>query len=576
MSQSSQKNSPQRLLDSNVWVPGRSWFNRSETNNWTGLPGRAMPVYCDHYPANSKIKMRIMSKFESFPTLTPLKGNYKLDYNVFFCPTRVYTPELRTNNVQDIGTIEEVQFPQLVFGKQATGDPMHVVPVGSVLNRLGLPPYESNKARGLWSSYDALQESWQTYDALPEGVPTRKNAIPWLAYLDIWARNFANPNEPSIPVENYSLYGGGTTSSGELIVGHMVSNYSHVSLSTIQRYIANVGFGASIGDQVVSSAPNDSKQISVSGGFQFRTEEGGTWNPLSVAIATTSIGVGDVIKYLGNLSLPQGLLPTTYMADYFSTWIASDQYDRAQVSLDRVTTITSLRVAQRRFISLAKQLFSSRTYKDWNYTQYGAKLKMCDYPIFVGKDSLLFNFDTLRATAQTNADENGYLGAGAGVGKGVQNMKPIKFETEEDGYIMVIATLTPEVNYYRGHKKYFDYLGMEDVPLPDYDAVGFQDILRDEVQCDYTESDTESVGKVPYAYQVMTGQNRSSGLMQTPAFRSWVNNREEPDPTTYVDPARYNYNFVRVGQNDDNFVIDTLFDISAKQPFSKQLINTSY
>lgn len=595
MSQQSQKNTPKRILDTAMPLPGRSWFNRGYVSNWTGLPGRAVPVFCKHVPANTKVKLAIKSKFESFPSLTPLKSNYIMDFQAYFCPTRLYVPELRTNNVESIGyfegdedrSISGVKYPVLNFVPDNQTDlASYVLSIGGVLNRLGLPVYDF-WTRGNYLTYNYLLDSER--DAEPSmsagthNVP-RKNAIPYLAYLDIWARNYANVNEPDVPVDAYSVYGVESDFNADnLRIGYSPMT---IKLADIQKFISGIGFNGTFPTGFVGYSPG-SKTINVAKlGFQATAATGGTttYKPLvvntgvDVAVGGSAIGMASitpkVLKYVANTSIPQGLMPVTYMPDYFTTWINSDAYDRANVSLDATSlSVSTIRIAQRKFMSLAKQIFSNRTYTDWNYTQYGASLKLCDYPIFVGKDRVVFNFDTLRSQSQTGTGANEYLGAGVGIAKSGQVAKPIKFETEEDGYLMVIASLVPEVNYYLGSDKFWDYLGMEDLPLPAYDAVGFQDLLRGEFCTHWDDRDNESVGKVPYAYELMSSVNRSQGLMQTRAFRSWVNNREEYDPTTYVDPARYNYNFVQIGQHEDNFVIDTLFSFSAKQPFSKQMLN---
>lgn len=680
------KNNPQSLVHTNLPSFPRSVFDRGAKVKYSLGIGGYFPIKHWDISANSHVKLNFHTKLDSFPSISPLYGTLNLRYDVFYCPYRLYVPELFNNNITELDDIDNIAFPMLHyidpngFADSAVSMRYHLeddtvtdipikelrtidqagtfVPYGSALTYLGYPqmslfrgkfgddnggnqnpdtdwmvsryvsPVFNVTEANSYTNYFGAQDVQDNYIPTPyltgSQTPWTFNLIPWLAYIDTYCHYIANPFDEHIPIKNMYFdaeeYGWTNSVSNE-----QGNQYEFINLKDLQKIVPI--FRETAGVQTMTDA-GDYYRISEGQKYMLVTDKlFGKWWPFGMGFATAATEYfnyslwtprypAKMLLGWGNYFIDQGILPSTYKPDYFTTWIDGDDYERAKVSLSSQgivlntnLTVDLLRRKEREWAFNIRQLMSSKRYTDYNYMQYGAELNLRDYPIYVGGDTIKFSFQDILSQANNGQATNGdnlTNRVGGTAGKAYfdtryfgDKMKRIDFTARENGLLLVCARLVPEVDYGRGVEKFLLKSFMSDLYKPVYDAVGFQDIEAIELDAGVSNP-KESIGKVPAFYEYMSSYNQVKGLFQTDGFRSWtfqrlftrngVYTQEEFGsdgktfdyykpvalPTTYIMPEQFGYNFAYNGEAGQNFGLVTEFNLKVYQPQSKQLLNTRW
>ena len=129
--------------------------------NEVGLPGDTFDIDLD-------------CDIKTHPTIGPLFGSYKVQLDVFSCPIRLYNGKLHMNLLNIGLKMQDIKLPQLILTADGskTGDNEQINPSSlfSYLNIRGLGKRENL-----------------------EGEVTRQfNAVPYLAYWDVYKQYYAN------------------------------------------------------------------------------------------------------------------------------------------------------------------------------------------------------------------------------------------------------------------------------------------------------------------------------------------------------------------------------------------------
>lgn len=141
--------------------------------------GTLVPCFKELAQKGDIFEVDMRNKTLTHPTLGPLFGSYRLQHYFFFCPFRLYNSWLH-NNKLGIG----MQMSQIKFPIIGTWDAEMKTKSSSLLNYLG------------WKG-----------SITKDGVGVRKNAIPLLAYIDIFKNYFANTQEKNFYyIGTYSKY----------------------------------------------------------------------------------------------------------------------------------------------------------------------------------------------------------------------------------------------------------------------------------------------------------------------------------------------------------------------------------
>lgn len=328
-----------------------------------------------------------------------------------------------------------------------------------------------------------------------------------------------------------------------------------------------------------------------------------------------------------------GLVARTYSPDQNNVWLNQDTYGQMLQSSSMNVENGQLTVQQIRTASKLLQydergLVAGGRYSDWVYAEFGVKpLKDLCVPLFIGRSKSRIVFDDLYAT---NAPEGGAPAAGQQTtlgqlgGKGfgsIESSRPIRFSSDEHGYIIGLLSIVPEVSYSSGYKDLYDKTELGDLYAPVLARIGFQprmltnaisgrfnyyapaptnDYSVAVMQNDYTygkplvgnfSSKGLALGYQPAWTEYMTALDRANGsFVRGGELDYWVLTRDyslsapgiatffdltTPLTTTYVLPWQYQYPFADQGVfSTNNFYVQMSFDAMVRRQLSKTVMPT--
>lgn len=153
----------------------------------TQAPGTLVPFMTQLALPADEFDINLGADVKTHPTVGPLFASFKLQLDVFECPIRLYHSWLHNNKLKIGNNMETVKLPQLQF-----------INIGNVF--MGEPTYylELNNQQINQScifSYLGLRGIGQTTVNLEEPVLINKNAVPYLAYWDIYKNYYSNKQE---------------------------------------------------------------------------------------------------------------------------------------------------------------------------------------------------------------------------------------------------------------------------------------------------------------------------------------------------------------------------------------------
>lgn len=290
-----------------------------------------------------------------------------------------------------------------------------------------------------------------------------------------------------------------------------------------------------------------------------------------------------------------GLLVKTYKADRFNTWLNTEYVESMMEAVGVAVTgskvlINDLNSAESLYNLEARIAASNQTYKGWIQAAYGISPNIeAEVPVFRGGVVGNITFDEVISNTGTDTEPLGTL-AGRGTLDGGSGK--ISFSMDEPGLVMAILSITPRIGYTQGNKWFTRRQTMDDAHKPEYDGIGYQPLLTDELHAATTERDIlgvptyRSVGKQPAWAEYMTDIDTNFGNFIPLNNRGYmVLNREyqlvqeatEPafiiaDPTTYINPAKHNYMFANAALDAQNFWVHVNFEITAYRKVAKKQI----
>ena len=527
-------------------APKRSNFSLSNKVR-TDMPvGLLVPLrYDDTVPADQWI-LQVHALLKSFPALAPVMGAFKLQIDFFFCPWRNYMPEWLYNDRQS--DLQNVELPYFIDVPKddavATNVPNTVAP-NSLRDYLGFPV-------GYVNSSNATTES--------ENI--RFSALPFLMYYDIFRNYYANQQE-----NEFYIMGGDGADNKTRPVNLPLSNIDNM-LQEVREGVKD--FSHYFGNEVKSG---------IDGAVMFDRH----W------------------KQFG------GLVCRTYMPDQFTTLLNSQKIESIKQSTtiqvnDGSFTMDQLITARKGYRFLNNTAIAGSRYGEQIRAHFGVRTDdKLNIPQFLGSTSLRMTFDDVTSLSANNTGDpdsiNG-LGMRAGTGTVFGRNGKQYVNCTDYGTIMCIASIVPIVDYYQGISKFNLKTRMTDVFFPEFDGLGYQDVMRSELCAlngvrngSYERPTSEffntAVGKQPAWLEYMTKDNRVHGEF-TNTLRYWTITRDFlrkgtlvsslPEAanftsTSYIFPYDYTYLFSDQS-NLSNFQLQVAFDVLAKRPISKQLTPT--
>lgn len=487
-------------------------------------PGVLVPIYCRNVVPGDDLTLDYESLVNTQALLSPLYGSFKLQIDTFFAGTSLYVPQLWRNGkmVSSSNTLD-TSYPTFHFNFADDSDAVknNVVNPSSLLAYLGF-------GKGFFPvPLDGPDDARYSHRQF--------NAIPILMYLDILRNYYVNRQEPNAIFIGAEY---GTT-----------PDYAGVALSDLDEFFLNL---PSQGGDITSD-------LFVLLGYALDGK-----NPMS------------------------GLFLKTYMPDRMNV-ILNSRFFEENVSSVQVSTsggsfqIDQLVTAKKLWDSRNKDAMSSGTFKDWVRMHYGVTPKiMDDMPTFCGSVSSDIFFEDIRATTTATVGEaTQFLGDKASTGKGYLRSRRHRIIADRPGYVMVLASISPRVDYSQFMDRYALFTKLSDEFRPEYNGIGLQDVLVSDLNVDYSsitstvgqvagsvDPVTSSVGKQPAWIEYMTDVNRVRGTFCT-TEKSWVlcrDMRNDPNSpglgpgsnlnaSAYILPHVWNQPFALNSLADQNFLV---------------------
>lgn len=496
----------------------------------TQSPGTLVPNLCIVGQKGDTFDIDIEANVLTHPTTGPLFGSFKLEHHIYAAPVRLYNSWLHNNRTKIGLNMAKVKLPQIKVTlnsqhdvTKTEEDQWNQVNPSCLLAYLGIRGFANMVGV---SSKDVY-----------------KNALPILAYYDIFKNYYANTQE-----ENFYIIG----NTEEIIVTINGKKVNPSAIPSNEGRINNTGLIA-IGPNIIKQnelqikvaknsptgqseilAPQDIGTWKISGEIititTNKVPEGEIWyirsiqtinrttlesyplenldtirDKILLTAGDTVFDISDTGKSVEpftnfvkrkavnsklNTSDPQyGLCLKTYNSDLYQNWINTEWIEGANgineasavdVS-DGTLSIDALNLSQKVYNFLNRIAISGGTYRDWLETVYtgGNYMERCETPTFEGGVSQEIVFQEVVSNSASGDEPLGTL-AGRGVTTGRQKGGHIRIKVTEPCYIMCICSITPRIDYGQGNT-WDTYLEtMDDWHKPALDGIGYQDSLNGE------------------------------------------------------------------------------------------------
>ena len=293
-----------------------------------------------------------------------------------------------------------------------------------------------------------------------------------------------------------------------------------------------------------------------------------------------------------------GLAVKTYLSDRFNNWLNTEWIDGTTGGINAITavdvtdgklTMDALILQKKIFNMLNRVAITDGTYQAWREATYGIRsATLPESPIFCGGMQSEIAFDEIVSNSATDEEPLGTL-AGRGVATMYKSGRGLKIKCTEPSMIMALGSITPRVDYSQGNKWWTRLESMDDFHKPTLDAIGFQELITDEMAAWNTEFDDDykpvyqSLGKQPSWIEYTTDVNETYGEFAAGmplAFMCLNRVYEEGEKwtlnnaSTYIDPTIYNNIFAESRLSSQNFWVQVAFDVTARRVMSaKQIPN---
>ena len=293
-----------------------------------------------------------------------------------------------------------------------------------------------------------------------------------------------------------------------------------------------------------------------------------------------------------------GLAVKTYLSDRFNNWLNTEWIDGTTGGINAITavnvtdgklTMDALILQKKIFNMLNRVAITDGTYQAWREATYGIRsATLPESPIFCGGMQSEIAFDEIVSNSATDEEPLGTL-AGRGVATMYKSGRGLKIKCTEPSMIMALGSITPRIDYSQGNKWWTRLQNMDDFHKPTLDAIGFQELITDEMAAWNTEVTGQeevaysSLGKQPSWIEYTTDVNETYGEFAAGmplAFMCLNRVYEEStngtisNPSTYIDPTIYNNIFAESRLSSQNFWVQVAFDVTARRVMSaKQIPN---
>lgn len=495
----------------------------------TQSPGTLVPNLCLVGQKGDTFNIDIDANVLTHPTTGPLFGSFKLEHHVYTAPVRLYNSWLHNNRTKIGLNMAQVKLPQITVNLQQNYD-------------------NASSEENQWTqinpscllSYLGIR-GYATVNTTTK--KTTKNAIPILAYYDIFKNFYANTQE-----ENFYIIGNsdeltvtinGTKVNPNVIpsnegrinnAGIITISPKTIKVNEIQIKVSKIsptGQSEILTPADMGTSGIDGETVKI---ITNKIPQGEIWYIRSIQTTNRTtlekyplenldtirdkilLTAGDTVFDISNTTTsvkpftnfakrkavnnklntsdPQyGLCLKTYNSDLYQNWINTEwiegtnginEASAVDVS-DGTLSMDALNLSQKVYNFLNRIAVSGGTYRDWLETVYtgGNYMERCETPMFEGGVSQEIVFQEVVSNSASGDEPLGTL-AGRGVTTGRQKGGHIRIKVTEPCYIICICSITPRIDYGQGNT-WDTYLEtMDDWHKPALDGIGYQDSLNGE------------------------------------------------------------------------------------------------
>lgn len=495
----------------------RSNINLSHSAVTPLAPGNLIPISFTRIVTGDRLSFSPSSFVQAFPMSAPLVNGFKIKFEYFFAPDRLYNLDMMLDTPGYTENPHQCPYPSV------SAPP---IPVGAS----GTRPFDFGLTNSKVSSSKNLLAvvqpgSLAEYCGFPAGLfPTylasgnrnRFSGLKMLQYLDVVLNYYANQQVPNLLTASYSQFDQDEPTQGE----------GSFPLNSLVKFM-----------KAVKTAADPFQAIDIASGV---------FSDANLRYSETTLGTW--AWFTGRNSIFQRCLPPYYL----ESWLASSSYNDAEYMVDlqgESFMLSSRKVSAmshiQRWLDLA--MAGGGKYSDYNESEFDvSNVKNPSVPLFLGADS---HFLGSKVIYQTTGFDNAQspLGAFAGQAAGGQSFRRRSFKFGENGFFMVMASLVPDTMYHLGMDEFnrelnlgdtyapaLDNIAMEPLQLETVNAIptvgqltlnpaGTTDTFRAVLDTD-ADMQYKSLGFVPAWSKLMQKVSRSYGRMNT-ELRSWVLSR---------------------------------------------------
>lgn len=496
----------------------------------TQSPGTLVPNLCLVGQKGDTFDIDVDANVLTHPTTGPLFGSFKLEHHIYAAPVRLYNSWLHNNRTKIGLNMAQVKLPQIT------------VNINSQYDTITTEKEQWNQVNpSCLLAYLGIR-GFANITGVNSKVVT-KNALPILAYYDIFKNYYANTQEENFYIignsESLNIAINGTQVNPNIVASNegRINNTGIIGISpnTIKQneLQIKVSKNSPTGESVILT-PQDIGTWNISGELILiktnKVPEGEIWYIRSIQTTNRTVlenyplenldtirdkillTAGDTVFDISNTSMslapftnftkrkavnnklnasdPQyGLCLKTYNSDLYQNWINTEwiegvnginEASAVDVS-DGTLSMDALNLSQKVYNFLNRIAVSGGTYRDWLETVYtgGNYMERCETPTFEGGVSQEIVFQEVVSNSAYGDEPLGTL-AGRGVTTGRQKGGHIRIKVTEPCYIMCICSITPRIDYGQGNT-WDTYLEtMDDWHKPALDGIGYQDSLNGE------------------------------------------------------------------------------------------------
>lgn len=302
-----------------------------------------------------------------------------------------------------------------------------------------------------------------------------------------------------------------------------------------------------------------------------------------------------------------GLALKTYKSDRFNVWLNTDFVEELTEAVgvsvvDGKVNINDLNTAEKLYNIESRIAATNQTYKGWIEAVYGISPHIeAEIPLFKGGITGEIMFDeVVNVGAEEKIESNDRRALGSLAGRGVMNRfhGTVHVQAQEPCLLMAIASITPRIGYTEGNRWHTRLLTFDDLHKPEYDGIGYQPLLTDEMAAWSTPCLTVTAGGESIPQYLSAGKQVAWSEYMTDVDENYgdfaeknnadfmVINRdyqalgedagsqsfEIEDLTTYIDPRKSNVAFASTGLDAHNFWLHISFGIKAYRPVAAKRV----